>query len=260
MTAAVVGMELRLRARTVLAAAAGLIGLTALVGALFPAIGDSIGRLELPQGVGDLIGGGDYSTIGGWLRTEITSIYGPLVVLGMAIVAASATTAGDEEHRILALLLAHPVSRTRLLLAKAAAVGLMLLGLAIAVLTGMLVGVALAGGGVTVGNLAAAALQLLALAVAVGALALAVGACTGRRGLATGVPAAVAMAMFLVNGLAPSVAGVAWLRYLTLFHYYAGRDPLTTGPDLGGLAVLAAVSVGLTAAAVVGFARRDLRG
>jgi len=26
-------------------------------------------------------------------------------------------------------------------------------------------------------------------------------------------------------------------RYLSLFHYYAGRDPLTRGVDIGGLAI-----------------------
>ena len=49
-------------------------------------------------------------------------------------------------------------------------------------------------------------------------------------------------------------------RYLSAFHYYANGDPLTTGVYLGGLAVLAASALALTAAAVAGFARRDLRG
>ena len=32
-------------------------------------------------------------------------------------------------------------------------------------------------------------------------------------------------AMFLVNGFAPVVHSIAWLRYFTVFHYYAGHDP-----------------------------------
>jgi hypothetical protein len=66
--------------------------------------------------------------------------------------------------------------------------------------------------------------------------------------------------MLLVNGIAPTVNGIAWLKYLTFFYYYEGHDPLTSGVYLPGLAVLAALTIALTAAAVVGFAHRDLRG
>jgi len=93
--------ELRLRARTVIAAASGLIFLTAIVGSLFPSLGGSIGKLNLSKEVSGLIGGRDFSTITGWLRTEITSIYGPLVFSGVAILAATTTIAGEEEQRIL---------------------------------------------------------------------------------------------------------------------------------------------------------------
>jgi ABC-2 type transport system permease protein len=260
MSAAIFTMELRLRTRSVLSAAIGLICLTGVVGALFPSLEDSIGNLNLPTGVRDLLGTSDFSTIAGWLQTEITSVYGPLVFAGVAIAAAAATTAGEEEDRIFALVLAHPVPRTRLVLAKAAAIGTMLAGLAVAVFAGMLLAVALAGGGISAGHIAAAALHLLFLALAVGALALALGASTGRRGLAATVSAAVAVVMFLVNGFAPSIHSISWLKYLTVFHYYSGANPLINGVDLGGLAVLAGLTIASVAAAVVGFASRDLRG
>jgi len=253
MRTAVVETELRLRARTVIAAASGLISLTAIVGSLFPSLGGSIGHLNLSKEVSGLIGSSDFSTITGWLRAEITSIYGPLVFSGVAILACTATIAGEEEERILALVLAQPVPRSQLLLAKASGIGLELLG-------GMLLAVALAGGGVSTGHLTAAALHLLLLSLAVGALALTLAAATGRRSTAAGVAAGVTLVMFLVNGIAPAVNGTSWLKYLTLFYYYEGHDPLRTGVYIPGLAVLAAVTIVLTAAAVVFFAHRDLRG
>jgi ABC-2 type transport system permease protein len=252
--------ELRLRARTVLAAASGLIVLTALVGSLFPSLGNSIGQLHLSKEVSGLIGGSDFSTISGWLRTEITSIYGPLVLSGVAILAAATTIAGEEEEQILSLILAQPVPRSRLLLAKAGAIALELLGLSIAVFVGMLLAVALAGGGISAGHLAAAALHLLLLALAVGSLALALGGATGSRSNAAGVASAVALVMFLVNGIAPAIGAISWLKYLTFFYYYEGHNPLTGGAYIPGLLVLAAVTIVLTSAAVVLFARRDLRG
>jgi ABC-2 type transport system permease protein len=257
---AIVQTELRLRARTVTAAASGLILLTAIVGSLFPSLGGSIGQLHLSKEVSGLIGGSDFSTIAGWLRTEITSIYGPLVFSGVAILAATTTIAGEEEARILSLVLSQPVTRSRLLLAKAGGIALELLALSIAVFAGMLLAVVLAGGGISSGRLAAAALHLLLLALAVGALALALAAYSGRRSTAAGVAASVTLVMFLVNGIAPAVHGISWLKYLTFFYYYEGHDPLREGAYIPGLAVLAAATILLTSAAVVFFAHRDLRG
>jgi ABC-2 type transport system permease protein len=258
MTAAAFGLELRLRARSFVLAGIGLMAVAAITGALFPAFGESLGKVDLPEGVGDLLGGGDFATIAGWLDTEIASVYGPLVVAGSAIAAAAATIAGEEERRILALVLAHPVPRTRLLVAKAAAIALLVAGLGLACWLGLLISVALAGGGIGAGKLAALAVHLAFLGLAFGALALALGGVTGRRSVAAGATAAVAIAMYLANGLAAVTAD--WIQYLTLFHYYEGHEPLRTGVDLGGLAVLAAVAAALLAVGAAGFRDRDLRG
>jgi beta-exotoxin I transport system permease protein len=257
-TGAAFRLELRLRARSFALAGLGLMAVAAITGALFPSFGESLGKVDLPEGVGDLLGGGDFASISGWLNTEIASVYGPLVVAGSAIAAAAATIAGEEERRILALVLAHPVARTRLLLAKGAAIALLVAGLGVACWLGLLLSVALAGGGIGAGKLAALALHLAFLGLAFGALALALGGVTGRRAVAAGGSAAVAVAMYLVNGLAPVVAD--WLQYLTLFHYYEGGEPLRNGVDAGHLVVLAAVTAVLLAVAAAGFRDRDLRG
>jgi ABC-2 type transport system permease protein len=259
-SAAILGLELRFRARAVASAALGLVALTALVGSLYPSLGDSIADVEIPKEIGDFIGGGDLATIQGWLRAEIMAVYGPVVFAVIAITSATATTAGEEEGHVFALVLAKPVPRRRLLLAKAAAIALLLGALAVAVLVGLRIAVAIAGGGVATAHLAAAALHLLAFGLGVGALALALGAGTGQRGLAAGVAAGITLVMYLINGIAPVSDATSWLRYLTLFHYYEGGDPIANGIDAAGLAVLVLVTTVLLSVAVVAFERRDLRG
>jgi len=230
-----------------------------MVGALFPAVGGSIGQLDLPEGVADLLGGADYGSITGWMRSEVGAVYGPLVLAAVGITAAVASTAREEEDGILALTLAHPITRSRLLLAKAAAVAVCVLAVALGTFVGLVAGVAAAGGGIATGDLAALALHLACFGLALGALALALAATTGRAAVASGGAAAFGVVAFLVNGFAPLVHGIGWLRYLTPFHYCTGHDPIARGVDVGDLAVLLASAVALTAVAVVGFARRDLR-
>jgi ABC-2 type transport system permease protein len=253
-------ITLRLRLPGAVSAAVGLIAVMAAVGALFPSVGHTIGRLSVPKSVSNLLGGGDYGTITGWFRSEIASIYGPLVIGALAITGASATTAGEEEDRILGLVLAHPIRRPTLVAAKAAAIAVVVLIIALATWIGLIVGVALGGGGITVGHITALAVQLAFFGFATGALAIALGAGTGRRSLAAGGAGAVAILGWLINSFAPLVSALEWLKYLSPFYYYSGHDPLTHGVDVVGLVVLGVVTVVLTALGMIAIGRRDLRG
>lgn len=260
MNAPTFALALRLRARQTIVAAIGMTLVIVMVGALFPAVGGSIGKLDLPEGVADLLGGADYGTLVGWMRSEIGAIYGPLVIAATAIAAAAGSTAGEEEDGILGVILAHPVGRSRLLLEKAGAVAVAVLVVALGTLIGLAAGVAVAGGGIGFGGQLALCVHLAFFGLAIGTLALAIAATTGRRGAAVAGAGGFAILGFLVNGFAPLVDAVEWLKYLSPFYYYDSADPLANGIDLADLAVLGAAAVVLTAGAAYGFRRRDLRG
>ena len=251
-------MAVRLRLLTTLLSAVGMALVILMVGALFPAVGDSIGKLDLPEGVTTLLGGADYGTITGWMRSEIGAVYGPLVVAFTGISVAAAT-AGDEEAGVLALTLAHPIDRSRLVLARAGAVAISVAIVALGTFVGLVIGVAVAGGGIGMANIAALAVHLAFFGWAVGAVTLAFAASTGRRALAAGSAAAFALLGFLLNGLAPLVDSIDWLKYLSVFYYYEGHDPIGNGIDAGDLAVLGTATLALTALAVAGLRQRDLR-
>jgi ABC-2 type transport system permease protein len=251
-------MAIRLRLLATGLAAFGMALVIVMVGALFPTVGDSIGKLDLPKGVATLLGGADYGTITGWMRSEIGSVYGPLVIAYTGISVAVTSTASEEEGGILGLTLAYPIERSRLLLAKAGAVAISVVLVALGTLLGLIIGVA--GGGIGAGNLTALAVHLTFLGWTTGALALALAAITGRRAVASGGAAAFALLGFLVNGFAPLVGALEWVKYLSLFYYYEGHDPIGSGVDVADLAVLAVATIALTVAAVLGMRDRDLRG
>lgn len=162
-------------------------------------------------------------------RAEIASVYGPLLVGGLAIASAAGSIAGEDEDRILALVLAHPVTRPALVAAKGLAVGMGVAIVALGAWVGLIAGVAVAGGGMGVGNLAA------------------------------GGAAGFAILGYLINGVAPLVDAIAWLRYLSPFYYYAENDPLGNGVDIPDLVVLALFALAMAAIATLGLQRRDLR-
>lgn len=194
------------------------------------------------------------------MRSEIGAVYGPLVIAAVTITGAAGSAAGEEEAGILGLVLAHPIGRLHLILAKAAAVLVRVLIVALGTWIGLVVGVAIAGGGIGIGDLGALAIHLAFFGLAIGALALALAGVTGRKAIAAGGAGAFAVLGFLINGFAPFADGLTWLKYLSPFHYYSGHDPIANGVDIGDLAVLATACAALTAAAALGFRRRDLRG
>ena len=118
----------------------------------------------------------------------------PLLLLVAAIGTGAGAIAGEEERGTLELLLANPISRTRAVLEKSAALVVEIIALGLVLWVALWIGKLSVGMDISAGNLAAATLAAVLLAVAYGALAVLIGAATGRRALAIGVTAAAGVA------------------------------------------------------------------
>ncbi|MGZ4436385.1 MAG: ABC transporter permease [Nocardioidaceae bacterium] len=204
--------------------------------------------------------GADMSTPVGYVQVELLSFMGPLLVIGYAVVAGVNAVSGEEERHTLDLLLAHPVSRGRVVLERFAA---MVLGtLLVAGVTGaaLLLEGRLTGLDLPVGRTAATMLHLGLLGVVFGSLALALSAATGHSTLSRGVTVVVAVVAYVVNGLAPLVSWLEPVQKVSPFYQYVGHDPLRTGLSVAAVLVAVATALVLVAVAVAGFRRRDVVG
>ena len=243
----------------------GLIGFVALIVSVYPTVhsNPSLNKLaeDYPKALQAFIAFGgavDYASAAGYLGIELFSLMIPLLLLVAAIGTGTGAIAGEEERGTLELLLANPVSRTRVVLEKSAALALELVGLGLVLWAALWIGALVVGMDISSGHLAAATLSAVLLALAFGALALLLGAATGRRSLAIGVTAAVGVAAYLVNGLAPLVHALKVPQKLSPFYHYAAGDPLRNGVSFGHLSVLVAIAVVATALAPWLFSRRDV--
>lgn len=199
----------------------------------------------------------DIAAGSGYLSAYLFGMMVPLLLLVFAISHGARLVAGEEDRGTLDLLAAMPVSRTRLLLVKAAALLVTLALLGVVLLVTVLIGAQLVDLPVHVPGLAAAVLSQVLLAALYGALAIGVGAATGRRGLAIGVATTVAAAAYLLRSLGPLADTTEGLQRLSPVYWAVGNDPMSNG--LGaGLLVLVAIT-GLVVAVCTGvFTRRDL--
>ncbi len=243
----------------------GLIGFVALIVSVYPTVhsNPSLNKLaqDYPEALQAFIAFGgavDYSSAAGYLGIELFSLMVPLLLLVAAIGTGAGTIAGEEERGTLELLLANPVSRTKVVLEKTAALVFEVAGLGLVLWLALWVGALATDMSISAGHLAAATLSAVLLALAFGAIAVLLGAATGRRAVAVGLTAAVAVAAYLVNGLAPLVHALEVPQKLSPFYHYAAGDPLRHGLSWSHLAVLVAIAVVATALAPVVFSRRDI--
>lgn len=214
---------------------------------------------DFPDALLAAIGGVDLSTPSGWIQGEfLASIY-PIAAITLFASMGSRALAGEEEGHTLDLLLASPLPRRRIVVAKVLAM-LGFAGLvAVTTFVALVVGTRVAGFDLAVEGLAAASVLGVLLSLVFGGVALVVGAATGRARTGSAVAAGLAVVAFVVNAFLPLADNLAGYARLSPFHYFLSSDPLANGMAWGHAAVLAAIAALLVAASVLVFDRRDLR-
>jgi ABC-2 type transport system permease protein len=232
----------------------------------YPSISKSSSGIQqminnLPDAFKNMFAGSNesFTSAIGFLDGKTMSLMSPLIVVIFAVGLAAAQIAGEEDEGTLSLLLAYPVTRTRLLAQKLAVVVVGTVLLTLVHFLGMVIGVAIEHMDLSVTSMAAGHLSMALFSLAIGCLAFAVGAATGKRGLAVGVATVVAAVSYLLNAVAPLAHWSEPLQKVSLFYYYGGAEPMYTGFRLLNIGVLAGVTLAAAGVAFAWFRRRDVR-
>lgn len=170
-------------------------------------------------------------TVAGYVQLRA---FDPLAILFAAWATVSATT-----------------SASRQLVSRAAAFAISVVVAGVAACVGVLIGVSSGGESVDALRLAETGLLLVALAIACYGISLVVAQIAPEPTL---IAAAMMLTLFFLNSLSRVFTQLTFVRWLSPFRYYDLASPLPAGGhfDLGGFAMLLAISViGTTAAAVI---------
>ena len=216
---------------------------------------------ELTNGnatLGALFGAtGSLTTPTGWMNANLYANFVPLFALFMTVGYGAAAIAGQDEEGTLGGLVSLPLTRTRLLTEKLAALVMLCLPIPVLTLVAAVVGRSfdlrldsLALVGTTIG--------VALLALDFGLLALAVGVWTGRRGPALGVAVALAAAAYVVSALAPAVSWIHPIRFISPFFWSVGANQVGTGLGARSALALVLVALVLAALALARFRRMDV--
>lgn len=211
-----------------------------------------------PQALLDALNFTDVGTAAGYVNSTVGLVVSALMVV-YGVAAGARTIAGDEQAGTLDLILAHPVSRSRLALQR---FGALAVSVAIIALVLWLTLLAIAGpahlDGISVGRFAALHVHLILFGGFFGALAYAAGAATGRKAVAISGGAGVAVIGFIANGIISQVEGLEWVKEFSPFNWLNGNNPLQNGIEVGDALLMLGLTVGLVAVGTWAFGRRDV--
>ncbi|MBY5162454.1 ABC transporter permease subunit [Salsipaludibacter albus] len=215
---------------------------------------------QFPDALMSMIGQADISTGAGWLQAELFSLVVPIGFITVLVSVGAKSLAGEEADRTMGLLLANPVSRSRVLFAKAAVLVLYAVALVVIASIGALAGALLGGLDVSLPNVVVTMSLGGLLGLVMGAVAFLVGAATGRVRWATSTATGVALLAYFAWSFLPLSQDLAGWADWSPFDWYLGSDPLLTGVDWTDVGLFVVTITILVVLAVPMFARRDLRG
>lgn len=244
------------------------LGITAFVVlnlSFYPSFKDQAAELNesfanLPEGVVDLFSDtGDFLSPVGYLSSQVYYLLLPLLFSVAAIGLGGSLLAREEKQGTLELLLARPVSRTKLLLAKMTT-GLLIMvaiGAVVTAVTALLVKAI--DFGVSMRFVALTTMVALLLALVFGALAFALTA-LGRlaRVASLGLASLVGFAGYLLTSLSGTIHWLEWPARILPYYYYHPSEVLRGQPNWPGIIGLMVVLLVLAFVAWAGFRRRDL--
>jgi ABC-2 type transport system permease protein len=211
----------------------------------------------MPQGLMAAMGYDRIDTAAGYLEAVVYGLLGPVLLLVHGIALGGRLIAGQEEDGTLELDFAAPVSRARRYWEWRGAAWLLVTGLVAAVTLAVLVSNPVVDLDVSPANVVAAGIGLWLLVGGFVTVAFAVGAATGRRGLAVGIVAGLAVITYVFRGVA-NAAGIDAYATLSPLSWFLRPDPLANGLDLASTLQLAAITLVAAPVGLWRFRRRDL--
>ncbi|WP_439025654.1 ABC transporter permease subunit [Haloarchaeobius sp. DT45] len=240
----------------------GLALLTGLYIYMFPTITSTVDLDEYmeawPPALREAFGAESLGTIEGFLAAELYA-FGWVILLGLYVAYAAASLVADEvEHGRMDMTLSLPVSRSRVLLEKFASMLVPMAVINVTMPVIVYVGVLAIGESISAADLVMVHLLSLPYLLASAAIGLVASVVFDRASIAQRAAMGVVFGLFLVNSVTAGT-DFSWLGVISPAHYYDPTEILVHGDwNLGGGAILLAVSAVLVLASREYFRRKDL--
>ncbi len=264
----VVLWELRRRRTTIIWWTIGSVAMTALIIALFPSIRDQAAEMnkvinQLPPELRGLKSGGSGIVDVGdplqFLNSQLYYATLPLIWIILAITRGSSALGREESSKTLEVLLAQPISRTKLLTGKLLSFFIEFALVAGATLLATVALAPIADMHVSAARLTMATIYTALFCFSFGLIAFSMqaGSILTRR-LATAAAVVIGFGGYLFASLSSMTDWLRWPVKFLPYHYFTPLDPLIGKVPRGLVVYLVSIFIITISFAIVGFRRRDI--
>lgn len=246
------------RRRSLLAWGLPLGLMSAFIVAIFPSVQGALAEVvdKYPSGLKEAFGIGELNNVEQYLHGEMLSLIVPLAAGYLAARAVASDLSGAAESGRLEVLLSAPLPRRCLCAASFLGASIELIGVLAVTLILTAIGSLLANAGLGIGHAFAGFAAVWPLALVAAGLAVLASGFSLRTPVVTGSVAGVLVASYVLDLLGKLDAGLSWVRYGSVFKYYA--NAIETGIEPLSFAGLAALAVLLASIGAWVFEGRDL--
>ncbi|MDB5180338.1 MAG: hypothetical protein JWO54_96 [Candidatus Saccharibacteria bacterium] len=223
--------------------------------------GEIDGLLEsLPPALQGLVGNlQDWKQLPGYIGSQVFDIRLPIFASILSILLAVGITVAEEDKGQLRTLVALPISRRKIIMAKWLSIVIICFIASLAVVTGVEVGVLTIGKDLDQMVLVRLGLFTWLLITALATLIFAIGSASGKRGLTTGLGIIIAIGNFLLTTFAQSVSWLKDYEWLSFLHYFPAPEIAKGTVEWGNVVFyLTLIAVSLLVAFIF-FPRRDIK-
>ncbi len=197
-------------------------------------------------------------TLAGYMNTEYLS-WMPLLLGVYAVVYCGGLVSKEAERGTLDVLLSQPLQRSAFLVSKFAGFATLAFGATLLSYFSIVIGAAFIEGKVDATNLAAIHGVGLLLVLAIAGYSTLASCLFLDPGKSLAVAGLLTALSYFANIVGVGIAGMGWLQYISLFHYYDSLQVVAVGNvNWTGVAVYAAVLVSTLVASLAIFRRKDL--
>jgi len=263
MLSSVFGKAVWDRRRSMLWWILGVVAITAWLTAFYPIIRDSDAMQdflkEFPPEMMAMFGmdPDTFLTGAGYLQAQMFSFLLPIVVLVFTIAFGVAATAKEERAGTMDMVLSMPISRTSVIVQKAAAMAVLSLSLVVAIGATLLIANPIVDLGLGLEGIAAVTAGLWLLGLVFGGIAMVTASFSGSPSTAAGIAGGLAILSWFINAFSTLYGWLELPSTLSPFTWYLFDLPLLYGFN-SGHAWMLFTSVGLISGAVVLFRKRNI--
>lgn len=242
----------------------GLLTMTGLELYIYPSVVKSSTAMQsyidaFPEAMKTIFRIEDYSSGAGFLGVELYSLMIPLVFVAIGSARGSNAIAGEEESGTADILFTLPIKRSQIILSKMAALIIEFLLLAVATVIAIAIGSSAVDMDISIRAVIIATSASALLGLIFSGISLFAGAITGKKGAATGLAIALAIAALLFYTLAPLVDTFDSLAPLNPMDWAINGNPLAFGIPAIKMTKLVLTAAIFIAAAVAIFRKRDIK-